>query len=368
MSAQESDNLRIPGPTPLPPEVRQAAAAQMINHRGPQFAALLAEATAGLQEFLGTESDVLILTCSGTGALEAAIVNTLSPGDKVLSVSIGHFGDRFAAIAQAYGAHVVTLGFEWGTAAAPERVAQALAEDPEIVAALVTHNETSTGVTNDLAALGRVVKTAGPLLLVDVISSAGCIELQSDAWGCDVAVGGSQKGWMAPPGLGFVSMNPRAWDAYRKARMPRFYMDLGKAKASAEKGQTPWTPALSVLYALVAGLRLMRAEGLSNIIARHHRMGRHTRQGIRAAGLELLVADERHASNMVTAVRVPDGWAVKDLLQRLRTDHHVVLAGAQGILAGRVFRIGHLGHCSEADIDSVLAALRQVLPRGGAGA
>ncbi len=366
MTPPEPENLRIPGPTPLPAEVLQTGTRQMIDHRSPQFAVLLEEAQAGLREMLRTHHDVLILTCSGTGGLEAAIVNTLSPGDKVLAVCIGHFGERFAGIARAYGARVETLAFDWGTAAIPERVAVALAADPEITAVLVTHNETSTGVTNDLAALSRVVRAAGRLLLVDAISSAGCIELESDAWGCDVVIAGSQKGWMAPPGLAFVSMSPAAWEAQARAGMPRYYLDLKKAQASAAKGQTPWTPAVSVLYALVAGLRLMRAEGLQHIFARHARLGQRTRQGIRALGLELLVTDERQASNTVTAVRVPDGWAVKTLLERLRAEHAVVLAGAQGALAGQVFRIGHLGHCTEADVDAVLAALRHVLAQKGA--
>ncbi|MFQ6057571.1 MAG: pyridoxal-phosphate-dependent aminotransferase family protein [Anaerolineae bacterium] len=357
----EPINLRVPGPTPLPPQVRQALAQQMISHRGPRFSQLLLEVTAGLQEMLQTRNDVLLLTCSGTGGLEAAVVNTLSPGDKVLSVSMGYFGDRFRAVARAFGAHIVPLDFEWGTAADPAAIEEALARHPDVAAVLVTHNETSTGVTNDLAAIARVVKGAGKLLLVDAISSAGSIELRTDEWGCDVVITGSQKGWMAPPGLAMVAVSPAAWEANARARMPRFYFDFAAARRYLERGQNPFTPAVSLVYALHEGLQLMRAEGLANIIARHRRVGERARQGIRALGLRL-VADERHASNTVTAVWAPEGVDVKDLRRRLREEHGVELTGGQGPLAGRVFRIGHLGWVTEADIDSMLEALRAILP------
>lgn len=359
-------NLRVPGPTPLPPEVRAAQAQDMINHRGPEFAALLTEVTAGLKEFYQTAHDVLILTASGTGGLEAAIVNTLSPGDRVLAVSVGAFGNRFADIAAAYGAAVDKLEFAWGEPADPAVVAERLRSGGPYVAILLTHNETSTGITNDLEALCNVVRAAPgePLLLVDAISSLGAIDLPTDRWGCDVVVTGSQKAWMIPPGLTMASVSPKAWQAHRRARMPRFYFDFSMAKRSLEKQQTPFTPAVSLLYALKAGLALLRAEGLAGAVARHRRIGERCRAGIKGLGLALF-ARESHASNTVTAVRVPPGVEGGALRKALRERHGVVVAGGQGPIADQVFRIGHLGYVSEADIDDVLGALAQTLVREG---
>ena len=232
--------LRIPGPTPCPPEVLQAMAWPMVNHRGPEFQQMLNDVTEKLKQVFQTRNDVLILTGSGTGGLEAAAVNMLSPGDRVLSVSIGVFGDRFANIAQQFGAEVVPLKLEWGKAADPDAVKKALKDNPGVKAVLVTHNETSTGVTNDLAAISKVVKEAGKLLLVDAISSLGSINLPVDDWHCDVVVTGSQKGWMVPPGLAMVSVSPEAWQAHAKAKMPRFYWDFTRAKKYLEKrGRIP---------------------------------------------------------------------------------------------------------------------------------
>lgn len=357
-------NLRIPGPTPCPPQVLAAVAKPMINHRGRHFAELIGRVVERLKRFYRTQGDVLVLTASGTGGLEAAVVNTLSPGDRVLAVVIGAFGERFAAIAQAYGAEVVRLEYEWGRAANPDDVRRVLSRDPRIKAVLVTHNETSTGVTNPLKALAAVVREHERLLLVDAVSSLGAIPLETDAWGLDVVVTGSQKGWMVPPGLAFVSVSQRAWEAYREAKMPRFYLDLGRHKEALERGQTPWTPALSVLFGLDVALEMMEAEGLENIFARHARIGEMTRQGVKALGLRLL-ADERYASNTVTAVVVPDGVDERVLRRLLEDEYGVVLAGGQGKLSGKIFRIGHLGWVTEEDIRDTLDSLAQALPRVG---
>lgn len=356
-------NLRIPGPTPVPPSILEAMAREMINHRGPEFAALLREITDGLKRFFRTDNDLFVLTASGTGGLEAAVANTLSPGDPVLAISIGFFGERFAEIAQVYGAAVDRLNYADGEAADPEEVRRKLAER-RYKAVLVTHNETSTGVTNDLEAIASVVRETDALLLVDGVSSVGSIRLQTDAWGCDVVASASQKGWMTPPGLAFVSVSQRAWVAHARARMPRYYFDFTMAKKYLERGQTPTTPALPVFFALAEALRQLGREGLDAVLARHTRVADHTRAGVRALGLRLL-ADERVASNTVTAVRLPEGvdWGRLDRLARER--HGVVLAGAQGALAGKVFRIGHLGFVDERDIDGALAALREILPELG---
>src|SRR5262249_46687524 len=309
----------------------------MIDHRGPEFAELIRDATRRLKPFFQTENDLLILTASGTGALEAAVVNVLSPDDRVLAVSIGAFGDRFAEIAHVFGANVVPLSFDWGTAAEPEAIAHALNQDGPFKAVLVTHNQTRTGLTNDLAAIAEVVRGSGALLLVDGISSVGSIEIKTDAWGCDVVLSGSQKGWMVPPGLAMVSVNPRAWAAYQEARMPRFYWDLGQSKRYLERGQTPATPAVSTFYAFQAALDLLEREGVANVFARHHRDASRIRAGVKHLGLELF-ADERHASDTVTAVKAPPGLDVARLLSELGGDG-IVLSGGQGKLAGKIFRV-----------------------------
>jgi aspartate aminotransferase-like enzyme len=356
--------LRIPGPTPCPQEVLQAMGRQMINHRGPEFAKILNNVTAKLKQLFQTKNDLFLLTGSGTGGLEAAVVNTLSPGDRVLSVSIGVFGERFAAIAKQFGAEVTPLNFEWGKAADPDAIRKALKSDPKITTVLVTHNETSTGVTNDLAAISSVVKEAGKLLVVDAISSLGSIDLPVDKWHCDVIVTGSQKGWMVPPGLAMVSVSPEAWQANQKAKMPRFYWDFAKAKSYLEKGETPWTPVISVVFALEVGLDMIVKEGMANVFARHARIAKAAREGIKALGLPLF-AEASHASNTVTSVAGAGGLDIKKMRQLLREEYEVVLAGGQRTLDGKIFRIGHLGWVTDADIKEVLAAIKKVLPQAG---
>jgi len=338
---------------------------QMINHRGPEFVELLRSITASLKEMFQTKGDVLILTASGTGGMEAAIVNTLSPGDKVLSVSVGAFGERFADIAEQYGADVIRLHFEWGLHADPQAVRQALSQNPGVKAVLLTHNETSTGLTNDLASLSAVVREFDKLILVDAISSLGSIDLPTDAWGCDVVTTGSQKGWMVPPGLAMVSVSEKAWKANAEAKMPRFYLDFAKARRFLEeKGQTPWTPAVSLFYALGVALQRFQREGLPNIVANHERVAAKARAEVKSLGLSLF-PEEKYASNTITAVRAPEGVDVKGLLKLLREEYSVVLSGGQQKLDGKIFRIGHLGYVSEEDMEEVSQALKAALPRVG---
>ncbi len=357
-------SLRIPGPTPCPEKVLHAMSKQMINHRGKEFGEMINRITDRLKELFQTKGDVFILTSSGTGAMEASVVNTLSPGDKVLSLSNGVFGDRYATIAEQFGAEVTRVKFEWGKAVEPDAAEKALKADPKIKAVLVTHNETSTGVTNDLGAIASIVRKYDKLLLVDAISSLGCIDLPVDKWGCDVVVTGSQKGWMVPPGLAFVSVSERAWQAHRVAKMPRFYWDFTRAKEFLQKNQTPWTPAVSIFYALDVALPLMLEEGLPNIFARHARLGRKTREGIKSLGLTLF-ADEKVASDTVTAVNSPPGVDGKKITEIMRDEHGIVLSGGQSTLAGKIFRIGHLGFVTESDIDDVIRELRHALPKVG---
>ena len=358
--------LRIPGPTPCPPQALEAMARQMMNHRGSEFGKILNSITEKLKQVFQTKGDVFILTGSGTGGLEAAIVNTLSPGDKVLSLANGVFAQRFADIAEEYGAEVARLNFEWGKPVSLDAVEKALRTDGNIRAVLATHNETSTGMTNDIKEISAVVKKFDKLLLVDAISSLGCIDLPTDAWNCDIVVTGSQKGWMVPPGLAMVSVSEKAWQAHARAKMPRYYWDFSKAKDYLEKGQTPWTPAISIFYALNVTLDLMLGEGLSNIFARHARVGQTARNGVKSLGLTLF-PDEEHASNTVTAVNATDRIDVARLVQILREEHEVIIAGGQQKLSGKIFRIGHLGLVYEDDIRLVLEAIKRTLPKAKKG-
>jgi aspartate aminotransferase-like enzyme len=334
----------------------------MINHRGKEFGQIMTNITARLKEVFQTKGDVFILTGSGTGGMEAAVVNVLSPGDKVLVASCGAFGDRFADIARVYGAEVVKLDFDWGQPVDPDAVRRALKANPQVKTVLVTHNETSTGITNDMVSISRVVKEFDKLLVVDAISSLGCIDLPVDKLGCDVVVSSSQKGWLTPPGLAMVSVSEAAWRAHAQAKMPRYYWDFSKAKNFLEKSQTPWTPAVSVFYALEAGLELMLKEGLPNIFARHARVAGVARKGVKSLGLTMY-PNEAYASNTITAVNVPAGVEAKKLLQILRDEYKIVLAGGQAKLDGKIFRIGHLGWVEEKDMQEVLSGLKTALPK-----
>jgi aspartate aminotransferase-like enzyme len=353
-------NLRIPGPTALPPSVREAGGRQMINHRGPEFAAMLARILDGMKPFFGTTSDVAMLTCAGSGGLEAAIVNTLSPGDRVLAVSIGSFGDRFAKIAAIYGADVTKIEVEWGQAADPGVVAEALGASPGYRAVLLTHNETSTGVMNPIAELAAAIRDASAesLILVDSVSGLGAVPFEMDAWGVDLVVTGSQKAWMSAPGLAMIAASERGWAATETATMPRFYLDLRSHRESAAAGQTPFTPAIAVVYQVDEGLRLMAAEGRDGIFARHEACAAASRAGLRALGFELL-ADDRVASKTVTAAKMPDGHEWKPFNAAIKS-HGVVLAGGQGRLTGKIFRLGHLGSVTVDEILGAIAVLERV--------
>ncbi len=355
-------NLRIPGPTSLPSAVREAGSRQMINHRGPEFAAMLGRIRVGLQPFFGTSNEILLLTAAGTGGLEAAIVNTLSPGDPVLAVSIGAFGDRFARIASTYGADVTKLDVEWGRAADPDAVRAALRDAPAggYRAVLVTHNETSTGVMNPLPEIAAVIhETASDaLILVDGVSGLGAVPFDQDGWGIDVVVSGSQKAWMVAPGMAFASLGERAWAANETARMPRFYLDLAAHRASAAKGETPWTPAVAIVFQLDVAIGLMAAEGPEAIFARHAACAAATQAGLEVLGFQLL-AEPDHRSRTVTAAWIPEGLDWKAFNADLRA-RKLVVAGGQGPLAGRILRVGHLGTVTLDEILGAIGVLEEV--------
>ena len=358
-------NLRVPGPTPLPAAVREAQAAPMVDHRGSEFAEMLREVSSRIARLIATDGRVLLLTGSGTGALEASVVNTCSPGDRVLSVSIGAFGERYAQIAEAYGASVERLAFEWGEAADPRRLASHLAEAPPYHAVLLTHNETSTGVVNPLRELVEVVRGAPgePLVLVDGISGLGAIPFEMDAWGVDLVTSASQKAWMGSPGIAIIAVGERAWAAGAAARMPRFYWDLAEAASWAEKGQTPWTPAVSVLYGLRVGVRLLTDEGPEATWARHARTASQAQSGLEALGMRLVPSPE-HRSATVTAAWLPDGldWSPFNAAMRARG---LVIAGGQGKWTGRILRMGHMGQVAPQEVEDALAVLGETLVEFG---
>lgn len=335
----------------------------MIDHRGPEFAAILKEIMSGAREVFGTAAaDILCHSSSGTGAMESAAANLLSPGDEVIVATAGVFGDRFGDIARAYGADVVRYEVEWGQPITPADLADLMEAHPRAQTVFLTHNETSTGMTNPLAELARVVRAADRLLVVDAISSASSMRVSMDDWGLDVVLSGSQKGWMAPPGVSFVAIGPRAWERQAQSRSPRFYFDWTTARTWAEKGFTPSTPAVSVFFAVQEGLTMLKEEGLENVFTRHRRLADATAAGLEAAGLRLLAA-EGYRSATVTAGVVPDGVDVEKLRTLLRTKYGVVIAGGRGAakISERIIRVGHLGAVSAADIATVLWAVEQGL-------
>ncbi len=356
-------NLRIPGPTVVPQAVLAASARPLINHRGPEFAALMAALTRALQDFLRTEGDVLLLTASGSGAMEAAIANTLCAGDKAVVFCNGAFGERFAAIAKAYGVDARRVDVPWGRAVEPELVREELAKEKAkdgARAVLLTHNETSTGVLNPLKEIAEVVRQSGKLFIVDSVSGAGAAELRLDEWGIDVCVTASQKAWGAPPGVSLVTMSPRAWKAYERSTLPKAYFDLGAYKAALERGQTPQTPAVTVYIALQESLRLMAEEGLEAIIRRHRDLARATRRGLAAVNLSLF-ADERYASPAVTAFRPPTRVDPRNLIRVLRDDYDTIVAGGQGRFEGQLLRVAHLGFVTLQDMVAFFSALELAL-------
>jgi aspartate aminotransferase-like enzyme len=331
----------------------------MINHRGAEFAAMFGRVQAGMKPFFGTQSDIAIISAAGTGGLEAAVVNTLSPGDRVLGVSIGAFGDRFAKIAEVYGANVERVSAEWGWAASPDELRERLPAG-DYRAVLLTHNETSTGVQNPIPALAAAIREVAPetLILVDSVSALGAVPFEMDAWGCDLVITGSQKAWMAAPGLSMIAASERAWAAMETARMPRFYFDLRKHRESGLKGETPWTPAIAVVYQVDEGLRLMAAEGAAAIFARHEACAAATRAGLEALGFQLF-ADPANRSRTVTAAWIPEGLDWKAFNGEVKR-RGLVMAGGQGKLAGKIFRVGHLGSVTVDEILGAIATLEAV--------
>ncbi|MCS6815170.1 MAG: alanine--glyoxylate aminotransferase family protein [Cyanobacteria bacterium] len=358
--------LMIPGPTPVPEQVLLAMAKHPMGHRSSEFSKVIAEITQGLKWLHQTQNDVLVLAASGTGAMEAGIINFLSPGDRVLVGSNGKFGERWGLVCQAYGLTTEIIKAEWGKPLDPEAFRVALEADTakEIKAVILTHSETSTGVLNDVQTINRYVKAHGEaLLIMDAVTSLGACNVPMDEWGIDVIASGSQKGYMIPPGLGFVAVSDRAWQAYATAKLPRFYLDLGKYRKETAKNSHPFTPPVNLFFALQAALKMMQAEGLESIFARHQRHTLATRAAVKALGLPLLAPDEA-ASPAITAV-IPDQVDAEQVRSVMKKQFDIALAGGQDHLSGKIFRIGHLGFVCDRDILAAISALEATLVQLG---
>ena len=361
MSSQNQPNLRIPGPVPLPDDVLALAGSQMINHRGPEYADMLDRMTKNLKTVFMTKNDVYFITSSGTGAMETAVVNTISPGDKVLSIIIGVFGERFAEIAEAYGADTTRISFDLGQAADLDKVRETLKDMNDVKAVIFTHNESSTGVSNPLEDLCKVIhEESDALILVDAVSSAGGVPIAVDAWGIDVVATASQKSWISPPGISMVTFSQKAWKAHAVSTSPKYYLDIQQYEDYLKIGQPPFTPCLPVMFTLELALQSMVDEGIENVFGRHHEIAQYTRDGAKALGLDLL-PDPKFASNTVTAIRLPEGLDGKAFLAQVNRDHNVILGGGQKSLVGKIFRVGHMGWVEKAHIDEALKAAEETL-------
>jgi aspartate aminotransferase-like enzyme len=352
--------LMSPGPTPIPPEVSAAGALPIIHHRTPEFGEVFTRVNENLKKVFLTESDVFTYAASGTGAFEGAIQNLFSPGDKVLVVNNGNFGNRWVKMSRAFGLEVTELKYDWGLKADNDEVAEALSRDPGIKAAMCVLSETSTGTVNDIEGFARA--SGDVISVVDAVSGLGACPLRTDEWGVDVVVAGSQKALMTPPGLGFVSVSERAMRAHEEARMPRYYFDWTAAKKAYAKNppQTAWTPAVSIIVQLDIALQQLLEEGLENVFERHVMLGRAAREGIKGMGLKLFGPDE-DMNSAVTAAYVPDGVDGKQLVRLMFREHGIQVAGGQGPMEGRIFRIGHCGYFDAYDIIATIAAAELAL-------
>ena len=356
-------HLLTPGPTPVPPEVLTALAQPIVHHRTPDFRPIYERTLARLRDVFRTETEVLLFGSAGTGAMESAVANLCSPGERVLVVSAGSFGERWRAIATAYGADVAALEYAWGEIPLADDVASRLEALGGAKAVFLTHSETSTGVVCDLQALAAAVNEAGALSVVDAVSSLGAVPLETDAWALDVVVSGSQKALMTPPGLAMCSVSEGAWSA--RGDSPRFYFDWERTRKAQAALDAPFTPPVSLVAGLDVALGLLLEAGLEAVFDRHIRLGRACREGAKAMGLELFSPDDDRSA-VVTAIRAPEGIDATDLVAGLRDRFGITIANGQGALKGKIFRIGHIGYFDIFDITTALAAVELVLTDLGA--
>ncbi|MBF7084195.1 alanine--glyoxylate aminotransferase family protein [Desulfallas sp. Bu1-1] len=361
---QGKNYLMIPGPTPVPPKVVAAMSTPMFGHRTQDFQNLHQEIVAKLQKFFQTKNEIFVLTSSGTGGMESAVANTVNPGDKVLTLVGGKFGERWSELTRAYGAEVIEINFEWGTCVDPQAVKEKLEEHPDIKVVFATQNETSTGVVNDIESIGKIVAQTPALLVVDGVSGVGGIEIKVDEWHVDILTTGSQKSLMLPPGLAIQSISQKAWEKIEDNKSPRYYFDLLKARKSYAKWNTAYTPAVSLFVGLNAALDMMLEEGLDNVYARHKLLRDATRAAIRALGLKLM-AEDYYASPVVTSVYAPDGIGADDIRKVLTKEYGITFAGGQAQLKNKIFRIAHMGFAGKMDVLIAISGLEMALARVG---
>jgi serine---pyruvate transaminase len=357
--------LFTPGPTPVPPEVLEAMSRPMIHHRSSDFRAIFGSCLDRLAQVYRTEGDVLVYTASGTGGMESAISNLTRPGDRVVVVSAGHFGERWLEMANNFGCEVDELAYAWGEAPAPDDLAERLRQLGGAKVVFMTHSETSTGVVADVQGLAAAAKEAGSLVVVDAVSSLGAVPLETDAWELDAVISGSQKALMTPPGLATVAVSRDAWAAVEVGAPSRYYFDWTQTRERQKQFDPAFTPAISIIAGLDVALGLLLEEGLEQTFERHARLGRACRAGVKAMGLELFSPDDDRSA-VVTAINAPDGIDSSELVQTLRDRQGIVLAPGQGPLKGRIFRIGHIGYYDVFDITTALAGVELVLAELGA--
>ncbi|MDD5433825.1 MAG: alanine--glyoxylate aminotransferase family protein [Nitrospira sp.] len=356
--------LLAPGPTPVPPEVLLRMAYPMIHHRSPDFAPIMEEVSSGLKWLFQTANDVLIMASSGTGAMEGSVSNFLSPGDKVITVNGGKFGERWGKICKAFGVNATEIKVEWGEAVNPQIIADLLKNDPAIKAVYVQASETSTGVAHDVKTIAGIVQNyPDTILVVDAITALGVFDLRPDEWGIDILVTGSQKALMLPPGLAFASVSNKAWKMNETAKCPRFYLDFKKERDNIRKNTSAYTPAVTLIIGLQEVLRTLREEGLQNIFSRHSLLANATREGIKGFGLEIF--PKSSPSDAVTAVTAPEGFDGQQIYKKLRERYGITAAGGQDHLKGKIFRLSHMGYCDKFDVITAIAGVEMVLKEMG---
>ena len=356
--------IQIPGPTNIPDRILRSLSQPIINHRGPEFEALVEDCVKGLKEVYRTDNDILIFPSSGSGVLESAIVNLFSPGETIIAVSQGLFSERMAAIAENYGLNVIRISKEWGQAVKSEEIKEILEKDidREIKGVCLPQNETTSGITNDIEGVSRVIKELGhpAALIVDAVSSLACLPFETDSWNVDITVSASQKGFMLPPGMGMVAVSNKGWSLIDNSKMPRWYWDYKAVKEKMKENQFPYTPATTLLFGLKESLKMILDEGIENVWLRHETMGTAVRNAVTAMGLTLF-AEEGYESNTVTAILMPENIKYKDLAELLRSKYGVVIGGGLSKLQGKIFRIGHLGSISNMDTYAVMGAVEMAL-------
>ncbi len=356
--------LLTPGPTPVPPEVAQQEARPILHHRTSEFGKIFVEVIEGMKYVFQTKNDVLMITGSGTAAMEAAVVNLLSPGDAVIVASCGNFGDRWENICNAYGVKVHKVAAEWGQAVSPNEIEKLLTQNKNIKAVFTTHTETSTGIVNDIETIGKIVKDTDAVLVVDTVSGLVNQKLLTDEWYVDVAVTGSQKGLMCPPGLAFATVSPKAWQLVEKSNLPKFYLDFKKMRKSIDNKETPFTPAVSLVVAIHKAIEMIKEKTLEKIWQETEKLAEATRQAVKAMELKIF-CDENHISNVVTPISMPEGIDGQKVVKTMREEFGISIAGGQGKLKGKIIRIAHMGYIDKFDLIVGLSGLEIVLNKLG---